>query len=120
MLKAGDLLELTVGEVVHGGWCVSRQDDTAWVIFVRHALPGERVLARITQATARFARADAVEIRTPAAERVQPPCPHARPGGCGGCDWQHASLPAQRAMKAAVISQQLARIARLDREVTVE
>jgi tRNA/tmRNA/rRNA uracil-C5-methylase (TrmA/RlmC/RlmD family) len=120
MLKAGDLLELTVGEVVHGGWCVSRQDDTAWVIFVRHALPGERVLARITQATARFARADAVEIRTPAAERVQPPCPHARPGGCGGCDWQHASLPAQRAMKAAVISQQLARIARLDREVAVE
>jgi tRNA/tmRNA/rRNA uracil-C5-methylase (TrmA/RlmC/RlmD family) len=119
-LKAGDLLELTVGEVVHGGWCVSRQDDTAWVIFVRHALPGERVLARITQATARFARADAVEIRQAAAERVQPPCPHARPGGCGGCDWQHASLAAQRELKAAVVRQQLARIARLDRDVVVE
>ena len=59
MPKVGDVLELTVGEVVHGGWCVARQDDTGWVIFVRHALPGERVLATVTQATARFARAEA-------------------------------------------------------------
>src|ERR1700743_1048784 len=47
--QAGDVLELTAGEVVHGGWCVSRQDDTGWVIFIRHALPGERVLATVTQ-----------------------------------------------------------------------
>ena len=118
--EAGDLLELTVGEVVHGGWCVSRQDDTAWVIFVRHALPGERVRARITQATARFARADAVEVLTPSPDRVAAPCQYARPGSCGGCDWQHASLPAQRAMKAAVISQQLARLAGLQLSVEVE
>jgi tRNA/tmRNA/rRNA uracil-C5-methylase (TrmA/RlmC/RlmD family) len=118
--KAGDLLELTVGEVVHGGWCVSRQDDTGWVVFVRHALPGERVRATVTQATARFARADAVEILHPAPERVAAPCPYARPGGCGGCDWQHASMPAQRQFKAAVISQQLSRIAGLDRQVEVQ
>jgi len=118
--QAGDVLELTVGEVVHGGWCVSRQDDTGWVIFVRHALPGERVLATVTQATARFARADATEILRPSADRVVPPCPYARPGGCGGCDWQHASLPAQRGMKAAVIRQQLSRIGGIDIEVEVE
>jgi tRNA/tmRNA/rRNA uracil-C5-methylase (TrmA/RlmC/RlmD family) len=118
--KAGDVLEVTVGEVVHGGWCVSRLDDTGWVVFVRHALPGERVTAVVTQATARFARADATRILRASPERVTPPCPYARPGGCGGCDWQHASLPAQRALKAAVIRQQLSRIAGLDREVTVE
>jgi len=117
---AGDVLELTVGEVVHGGWCVSRQDDTGWVILVRHALPGERVLATITQATARFARADATRILTASADRVPPPCPYARPGGCGGCDWQHARLPAQRELKAEVIRQQLARIGRIDRPVRVE
>ena len=50
----------------------------------------------------------------------RPPCPHARPGGCGGCDWQHASLPAQRSLKAAVVRQQLRRIAGIDREVIVE
>ena len=114
------MLELTAGEVVHGGWCVSRQDDTGRVIFVRHALPGERVRATVTQATARFARADATEILRPSDDRVRPPCPYARPGGCGGCDWQHASLPAQRALKAAVIRQQLSRIGGIDIDVEVQ
>jgi tRNA/tmRNA/rRNA uracil-C5-methylase (TrmA/RlmC/RlmD family) len=118
--RAGDALELTVGEVVHGGWCVCRQDDTGRVIFVRHALPGERVLATVTQATARFARADATRILQPSPDRVTPPCRYARPGGCGGCDWQHASLPAQRALKATVIRQQLSRIGGIDLEVEVE
>ncbi len=116
----GDVLELVVGEVVHGGWCVSRQDDTAWVIFVRHALPGERVRARITQVTSRFCRADAIEILAASPDRVPAPCPYAGPGRCGGCDWQHASLAAQRQLKAAVVGQQLSRLAGLDREVVVE
>jgi tRNA/tmRNA/rRNA uracil-C5-methylase (TrmA/RlmC/RlmD family) len=92
------------------------------VLFVRHALPGERVLARVTEVTSRFARADAIEVREASPDRVEAPCPNAHPGGCGGCDWQHASLPAQRALKAAVIAQQLRRVAglELDREVTVE
>jgi tRNA/tmRNA/rRNA uracil-C5-methylase (TrmA/RlmC/RlmD family) len=115
----GSRVELTVGEVAHGGWCVARLDE-AFVVFVRHALPGERVVAQITQVTAKFARADAVEVRDPAPARVSPPCPYARPAGCGGCDWQHASLPAQRELKAQVISQQLRRLAGLDADVTVE
>jgi len=95
-------------------------DDGNFVVFVRHALPGEQVRAVVTQLTAKFARADAVEIIEPAPERVRPPCPYAQPGGCGGCDWQHASLTAQREFKAAVISQQLRRIAGIEREVTVQ
>ena len=120
---AGATVELDVGEPAHGGWCVARQrgaDGGGSVVFVRHALPGERVLAVVTQATTRFARADAVEIVAGSADRVQPPCPHARPGGCGGCDWQHASLPSQRRIKEHVIGQQLRRIAGLDMQVRVE
>jgi tRNA/tmRNA/rRNA uracil-C5-methylase (TrmA/RlmC/RlmD family) len=119
--KAGDLLDLAVGEAVHGGWCMARSGPGGGrVIFVRHALPGERVRAVITQTTAKFGRADAVEILAASGDRVEPRCPHARPGGCGGCDWQHASLPAQRKLKAAVVGQQLRRIAGIDREVLVE
>jgi tRNA/tmRNA/rRNA uracil-C5-methylase (TrmA/RlmC/RlmD family) len=117
---AGDLLHLTAGEVVHGGWCVARVDDTGWVIFVRHCLPGERIRARVTQVTSHFARADAIEILDPSPDRVPPPCPYAGPGRCGGCDWQHASLPAQRRLKAAVVRQQLGKLAGLDIEVDVE
>jgi tRNA/tmRNA/rRNA uracil-C5-methylase (TrmA/RlmC/RlmD family) len=114
-----DLLELEVGEAAQGGWCVARE-PSGRVVLVRHALPGERVLAQVTGATARFARADAVRVLAASPDRVEPPCPYAHPGGCGGCDWQHASPAAQRRLKGAVISQQLRRIAGLDREVTVE
>ncbi len=114
-----DLLELEVGEAAQGGWCVARE-PTGRVVLVRHALPGERVLAQVTETTARFARADAVQVLAASPDRVEPHCPHAHPGGCGGCDWQHASPVAQRRLKATVISQQLRRIAGLDREVTVE
>jgi len=114
-----DLVELAVSDVAHGGWCVARQPEGR-VVFVRHALPGERVLARITGTTTRFARAEAVEILQASPDRVAPPCPHARPDGCGGCDWQHATLEAQRRLKAEVVRQQLRRIAGLDRQVTVE
>jgi tRNA/tmRNA/rRNA uracil-C5-methylase (TrmA/RlmC/RlmD family) len=117
--RAGDLIQVTAGEVAHGGWCVARPGHGP-VVFIRHALPGETVLARISEVTSRLVRADAAEILTPSPDRVRPPCPYAGPGGCGGCDWQHAALPAQRSLKAAVIRQQLRRIAGLDREVSVE
>ena len=113
------LLELAVSDVAHGGWCVAREPGGR-VVFIRHALPGERVRARITDTTARFARAEAVEILQASPDRVEPPCPHARPDGCGGCDWQHATPQAQRRLKAEVVRQQLRRIAGLDREITVE
>ena len=115
----GEVLDLEVSGVAHGGWCVARDSDGR-VVFIRHALPGERVRARVTEATASFARAEAVEVLRASADRVAPRCPHARPGGCGGCDWQHADLAAQRRLKAAVVRDQLRRIAGLDREVTVE
>ena len=117
--QPGQVIELTTVDVAHGGWCVARPDDGP-VVFVRHALPGETVRARVTEVTSQLARAEAVEILAASPDRVEAPCPHARPGGCGGCDWQHAALPAQRALKAAVIRQQLRRLAGLDREITVE
>jgi tRNA/tmRNA/rRNA uracil-C5-methylase (TrmA/RlmC/RlmD family) len=111
-------LELTVDRVAHGGWCVARHEGR--VVFVRHALPGERVIAEITEETTRFLRADAVEILDPSPDRVVPPCPYAGPGRCGGCDWQHATLDAQRGLKAAVVAEQLKRLAGIDREIVVE
>jgi tRNA/tmRNA/rRNA uracil-C5-methylase (TrmA/RlmC/RlmD family) len=115
----GQVVELTTADVAHGGWCVGRPESGP-VVFVRHALPGERVRARITEVTSRLARAEAVQVLDASPDRVEPPCPHAGPGRCGGCDWQHAALPAQRILKATVIRQQLKRLAGIEREVTVE
>jgi tRNA/tmRNA/rRNA uracil-C5-methylase (TrmA/RlmC/RlmD family) len=111
----------------HGGFGVARLDETAaeaagTVVFVRHSLPDERVRVEITEGEvgSRFLRGDAVGVERAAPERVQPPCPLAGPGRCGGCDLQHVALPAQRRLKAQVVAEQLRRIAGLDREVVVE
>ncbi|HOV00985.1 MAG TPA: TRAM domain-containing protein, partial [Dermatophilaceae bacterium] len=95
----GEVFEVEVGPVAHGGFCVARHDGR--VVFVRHTLPGERVRAKVTEGGSedRFLRADAVEVLSPSADRVDPVCRHAGPGGCGGCDWQHVDLAAQRRLK---------------------
>ncbi|WP_262852789.1 class I SAM-dependent RNA methyltransferase [Mumia quercus] len=115
----GTRMELEVGPVAHGGHCVARWDGQ--VVFVRHTLPGERVVAEITEGREgdRFLRADAVEVLEAAPGRVEPRCPVARPGGCGGCDFQHASLETQRALLGAVVREQLSRLAGIERDVVV-
>ena len=113
-------LELDVGAPAHGGFCVARHEGR--VVFVRHALPGELVRARVTEDTGgSFCRADAVEVLRASPDRVEPPCPHAAPGRCGGCDWQHATGAAQRALKAAIVREQFTRLAGIDLDLpTVE
>ena len=115
----GRRIDVEVGSVAHGGHCVARAEGR--VVFVRHALPGERVVVEITEDHGgSFCRGDATEILTASADRVAAPCPLARPAGCGGCDWQHATPAAQRALKAAVVAEQLRRLAGLDVPVDVE
>jgi tRNA/tmRNA/rRNA uracil-C5-methylase (TrmA/RlmC/RlmD family) len=112
--------EVTVGPVAHGGHCVARHEGR--VVFVRHALPGERVVVRVTEDRhPGFCRADAVEVLEASPDRVVRPCPYSGPGLCGGCDWQHVAPAAQRELKAAVVREQLARLAGLpDVDLTVE
>lgn len=114
----GDEYDVDVERVAHGGHCVGRVDGR--VVFVRHALPGERVRVSVTGEEKSFLRADAIEVLVASPDRVEPPCPLAHPDGCGGCDFQHASLAAQRQLKASVIAEQLARLAGIQRAVTVE
>ena len=103
------LVELTVGAPAHGGHCVARLDGR--VVFVRHALPGERVRARVTSTGARFWRADAVQVTEPSPDRVASVWPAAGPGGVGGGELAHVALGAQRRWKAQVLGEQLRRLA---------
>jgi tRNA/tmRNA/rRNA uracil-C5-methylase (TrmA/RlmC/RlmD family) len=114
-----ELLELQTGAIAAGGGCVARTPD-GMVVFVRHALPGERVRARVTGRTSKFLRADAIEVLEASPERVDPPCPYAGPGRCGGCDFEHVALPAQRRLKASLVDAQLQRVAGVARDVVVE
>ncbi len=116
--EVGREVELEIGPVAHGGHCVARLDGR--VVFVRHTLPGERVRARVTETGSRFWRADAVEVLEASPDRVPSAWPEAGPGGVGGGELAHVALPAQRRWKAAVLAEQLQRLAKLERDVEVE
>ncbi|WP_112263379.1 class I SAM-dependent RNA methyltransferase [Lentzea terrae] len=115
----GQKFEVEVGPVAHGGHFVARHEGR--VLFVRHALPGERVVVSVYEDNGgSFCRADAVEILTPSPDRVEPPCPFSGPGMCGGCDFQHVSWDAQRELKTQVVREQLSRLGKIERDVVVE
>lgn len=124
-VTVGSVVEVSTERVAHGGHVVGRiataePDGRPLVVFVRHALPGERVRVRITETARSFARGDAVEVLVASPDRVEPPCPLAVPAGCGGCDLQHVAVPAQRAWKAAVLAEQFERLAGLTIAAEVE
>ncbi|MEU9145407.1 class I SAM-dependent RNA methyltransferase [Streptomyces sp. NPDC048349] len=113
----GEEYEVEVGPVAHGGHCIARTEDGR-VLFVRHTLPGEKVIAKVTEGEedSRFLRADAITVLEASKDRVPAPCPYAGPGKCGGCDWQHAKPGAQRRLKGEVVAEQLKRLAGLTPE----
>ena len=117
-LKTGDLVQVTIEKVAHGGHFIARHDGA--VIFVRHAIPGEDCTIQITSTGSSFNRADVVSVETPSEFRVEAPCRFANRNGCGGCDFQHISVDHQRSLKSDVIAEQFSRIAKMNLRVEVE
>jgi 23S rRNA (uracil1939-C5)-methyltransferase len=105
------IVELHTTGLAKGGDAVARE-ASGRVVFVEGALAGERVEAEIVDERRDFARARARRVLVAAPERVEPPCPMVA-RGCGGCDLQHASLDAQRALKVGIVQEGLARVAKL-------
>ena len=117
-LRPGDLVRVTIGSVAHGGHCVAR--DGKLVIFVRHSLPGEDVTVRITHTARSYARAEVVDVHEAHPGRVPSPCPAFGPGGCGGCDFMHATSGVQRELKVQVLREALQRHGGLPPKVVEE
>ena len=121
VMVEGDTVELVVGAPAHGGHCVARiGGEHGQVVFVRHALPGERVTALVTELHRGYLRADAIEVHEASPDRVTPPCPYAKPGLCGGCDLQHVSDAAQLEWKTAIVREQLLRLGGMKSDVRVQ
>jgi 23S rRNA (uracil1939-C5)-methyltransferase len=88
--RRGDELELTIGRLAYGGAGVART-ETGYVVFVRGAVPGDRVRARIGKSKRSWAEAELVELLEPSPERVEPVAPHP------GAPWQ--VLPYERQLE---------------------
>ena len=118
VLSAGQIIRVTIEKVAHGGHFIARHEGA--VIFVRHGLPGEIVDVAITSVGSSFNRGDVVAVIETSRDRVEAPCRYANRNGCGGCDFQHVEISAQRKLKEDVITEQFARIAKMDIQVAVE
>ena len=109
-LKVGEVIEVQIGPVAHGGHFVARHNGQ--VIFVRHSITDELVKIKITSVSSKIAHADVIEVLKPSESRVTPPCKYA--GSCGGCDFQHIEISAQRDYKSSIVKEQFLRIGKMD------
>ncbi len=105
--RRGDELTLDIEDLVYGGRGIARRDG--FVVFVRGALPGDRVHARVTKSKRHFAEAEATEIVRPSADRVPSRCDH---GGepCPGAPWQELPYELQLEHKQRQVTDALERI----------
>jgi len=101
---------LTLDKFTYGGDIMGRLPD-ARAVFVPFTLPGEQVRIRFVEEKRGYVRAELLEIVQPAAERIEPRCPHF--GICGGCHYQHLSYTSQLKAKSGILTDQLTRIGRI-------
>src|SRR5438552_19115547 len=92
--RRGESLELTIDDLAFGGEGVGRVEG--YVLFVRGAVPGDRVLVKVVEAGSRFGRAVIESLVSPSPDRID--APRAYFGRGGGCRPQHLSYPAPLAL----------------------
>ena len=101
--RRGDELELTVDRLAYGGAGVART-ETGYVVFVRGAVPGDRVRARIGKSKRSWAEAELVELLEASPERIDPVAPHP------GAPWQVLTYERQLEEKESQVRDALSRI----------
>jgi tRNA/tmRNA/rRNA uracil-C5-methylase (TrmA/RlmC/RlmD family) len=120
----GDEVELEVTKVAHGGISVARYDGR--VVFVSDAIPGETVLARISDDSKRaFWRAETVAVLQPSEFRQEhvwaaASVDRAPEDRAGGAEFGHIVPAHQRELKRQVLSEALQRMAAVETDVQVE
>lgn len=120
----GKELELEITNMAHGGVAVARHDGR--VIFVSDTIPGERVLARVTEESKKsFWRAETLSVIRPSAHRVEHVWSAASVDRdpidrAGGAEYGHIDLAHQRELKRFVLTDSLSRMAKQQHDVEVE
>ena len=112
------LITVDITALSHDGRGIARlapADDQGGgtVVFVAHALPGQRVLARVTRRKASFIEAEKHELLREAPQAATPICAHH--AECGGCPLQTMPYEQQLLWKRTIALDALSRIGGLDR-----
>jgi 23S rRNA (uracil1939-C5)-methyltransferase len=108
-VRKGEELDLRIDSLAYGGSGVARLDG--FVVFVKRAIPGDAVRARVTKVKGNHAEAVALDLLEAGPFRVEAPCAHA--GACGGCRFQDLAYERQVQEKQAQVRDSLERLGRL-------
>jgi tRNA/tmRNA/rRNA uracil-C5-methylase (TrmA/RlmC/RlmD family) len=120
----GAEVELEATKIAHGGVSVARLQGR--VVFLADAIPGEKVVARVTDDTkSAFWRATTVRVLEPSPHRqahvwAEAAVERDPDDRAGGAEFGHVTLDHQRALKSEVLAEALQRMAGVEREVGVE
>ena len=105
-LKRGTELELKIDSLAYGGMGLARRDN--FVIFVKGAIPGQTVNARIYKKRKGYAEAQVREILNESSNAIEAPCDHF--GVCGGCKFQNLLYNEQLKEKEAQVEDAFQRL----------
>ena len=116
------MLRLTIEKLVYGGEGLARlpanDRGPGKAVFVPLVLPGESVEASLSEEKPGFTRARLDEVCSPSSRRIEPRCPYFE--RCGGCHYQHTDYEHQLEIKAAILKENLRRIAKLELSTELE
>jgi 23S rRNA (uracil1939-C5)-methyltransferase len=115
-------LEITIEKLIYGGDGLARlpadEHGRGKAVFIPFVLEGEKIEASLHQQKKGFARGWTKSILQASSQRVEPQCPYFR--RCGGCHYQHAIYEHQLEIKAAILKENLLRIAKLELPVELK
>ncbi|WP_018249221.1 23S rRNA (uracil(1939)-C(5))-methyltransferase RlmD [Orenia marismortui] len=108
-VSVGDIVEIELESLAHGGDVVGRIDGYA--IFIPQGVPGEIAKVKITQVKKNYGRGEIIEVIEESEDRITPSCPFS--DRCGGCQVQHINYQAQLDHKQKIVRDNIERIAKL-------
>jgi len=113
-IRKRDILELEIHKMAYGGQGIAHVNG--FVIFVRGAIPGDRLTVQVYKKKKGYAEARIFELIEPSPDRIHAPCPYS--GYCGGCQWQHMRYERQLDHKKEQVTESMEHIGTL-KEVLV-
>ena len=110
MYTKNQIIEVTITDMSETGEGIGKVDG--YTLFVKDAIIGDTVKARLTKTKKNYSFARVEEIVVPSDKRVTPVCEYHRQ--CGGCQIQAMDYNAQLEFKALKVKNDLIRIGGFD------
>ncbi|MPL65628.1 23S rRNA (uracil-C(5))-methyltransferase RlmCD [bioreactor metagenome] len=109
-VKKGGQYIIQIVSLGHSGEGVGRYQD--FTVFVPNALPGEQVVAEVTEVKQTYAKGRLVEVQNASPDRIEAKCSIYHE--CGGCQLQHLGYEAQLKAKRQQVVDAVTRIGKLE------